>query len=728
MNNNIEPSYDDDQQEVDKKKTADQSVQPMKQLKAKVKSPLFARVTLSLALAIAVMSLVFYVTNRGNSQSGFYRIIEQRGDTFVGRHRLTPDAAKKINCYKLTYNNKKLKTIETFRVGKLHDSLPYSMVAKIVVEDIQNGKKHINKDINNKPATDLRGGHYYTLVKKEENVIVSTRYGLFGAITGGYLDIAQIEATLDKKGRLLKSLAYDGRLVQIKNKQNELYETRYRYDNDSNLIELAMYNLVNKPANDKYGVAIYRHKYDKYGIPLEISCHGTDGELKDSDLSGVAITRMKYDDLYNLIEIGTYGINEQLRNNKEGYAIIRFKYNEKRDCIKTSHYDADEKPVENKDGIAVYLSKYDEAGNTLEKSGYGVKGTLKEDASGVAIYKQLRDTKGDLIEVSFFGANNKLKENNDGIAIVRFKYDEKGNAIETSQYNVNDVLREDKSGVAVKEFKYDEAGNLVRYAQYDANRQLKGDVTGIAIREMKYDTNRNMIELRTYGADQQLKEDIAGVAVLYKKYDTNNNIVESKILNKFEQLISDAYGIAIRRYKYDENNSKIEESLYGLDDNLKEDKSGIAVYRYKYDGKGNIIESKLYGADYEPKNNKEGFSVYRAKYDDLGKAVEEKYYDVNDTPVEGPQNYIADRLKRNVASLLAENEKQACIANLKQIQGAIQVWAIDTGASSTAMPRISDIVGNYLKQWPECRGVPYKISFVGDTPRCPNGIPGHTIE
>jgi len=72
-------------------------------------------------------------------------------------------------------------------------------------------------------------------------------------------------------------------------------------------------------------------------------------------------------------------------------------------------------------------------------------------------------------------------------------------------------------------------------------------------------------------------------------------------------------------------------------------------------------------------------------------------------------------------------EKNACIANLKQIQGAIQVWAIDTGAASTATPTSANLVPNYIKVWPKCKGTAYGIPAVTAEPTCPGGISGHTL-
>ena len=72
-------------------------------------------------------------------------------------------------------------------------------------------------------------------------------------------------------------------------------------------------------------------------------------------------------------------------------------------------------------------------------------------------------------------------------------------------------------------------------------------------------------------------------------------------------------------------------------------------------------------------------------------------------------------------------QKNACIANLKQLQGAIQVWAIDTGAASDATFSTADIVGNYLKSWPKC-GATYEVpTSVDVAPVCPTNPDEHKL-
>ena len=74
-------------------------------------------------------------------------------------------------------------------------------------------------------------------------------------------------------------------------------------------------------------------------------------------------------------------------------------------------------------------------------------------------------------------------------------------------------------------------------------------------------------------------------------------------------------------------------------------------------------------------------------------------------------------------------QKNACIANLKQIQGAMQVWAIDTGAASTASVDIDNLAPNYLKSVPKEGTVNYNLTGldITETPLCPSGADGHTL-
>ena len=72
-------------------------------------------------------------------------------------------------------------------------------------------------------------------------------------------------------------------------------------------------------------------------------------------------------------------------------------------------------------------------------------------------------------------------------------------------------------------------------------------------------------------------------------------------------------------------------------------------------------------------------------------------------------------------------EKNACIANLKQIQGAVQVWAIDNAKSGSDTPANTGALADYIKSWPKCKGTAYTIPAVSADPTCPGTISGHTL-
>ena len=64
--------------------------------------------------------------------------------------------------------------------------------------------------------------------------------------------------------------------------------------------------------------------------------------------------------------------------------------------------------------------------------------------------------------------------------------------------------------------------------------------------------------------------------------------------------------------------------------------------------------------------------------------------------------------------------QNACIANLKQIQGAVQVWAIDNSQAADAQPTRAQLEPNYIKTWPSENGTAYAVPAVDEDPACPN--------
>ena len=70
-------------------------------------------------------------------------------------------------------------------------------------------------------------------------------------------------------------------------------------------------------------------------------------------------------------------------------------------------------------------------------------------------------------------------------------------------------------------------------------------------------------------------------------------------------------------------------------------------------------------------------------------------------------------------------ERNTCIVNQSHIYGSVQVWAIDTGQNAGVQPAQGDIVPNYLREWPTCRGTAYAVPAVNEEPACPNNDATH---
>lgn len=63
----------------------------------------------------------------------------------------------------------------------------------------------------------------------------------------------------------------------------------------------------------------------------------------------------------------------------------------------------------------------------------------------------------------------------------------------------------------------------------------------------------------------------------------------------------------------------------------------------------------------------------------------------------------------------------ACVANLKQIDGAMQVWAIDGGSGTPTLDQTAStgLIPTYLKRTPTCpAGGSYTITSVDAEPSC----------
>ena len=85
----------------------------------------------------------------------------------------------------------------------------------------------------------------------------------------------------------------------------------------------------------------------------------------------------------------------------------------------------------------------------------------------------------------------------------------------------------------------------------------------------------------------------------------------------------------------------------------------------------------------------------------------------------------------NFVKARTASQKSACIANLKQIDGAKATWALEMKKTNADSPADSDLFGNtqYIRTKPECSaGGTYGVEKVDTKSTCSlGGTQGHTL-
>ena len=84
----------------------------------------------------------------------------------------------------------------------------------------------------------------------------------------------------------------------------------------------------------------------------------------------------------------------------------------------------------------------------------------------------------------------------------------------------------------------------------------------------------------------------------------------------------------------------------------------------------------------------------------------------------------------NFVKARQSSQKNACIANLKQIDGAKATWALENKKNNTDTPPTTELYGstNYIRVEPECPGGgTYAINQVDTRPTCSKSADGHLL-
>ena len=82
----------------------------------------------------------------------------------------------------------------------------------------------------------------------------------------------------------------------------------------------------------------------------------------------------------------------------------------------------------------------------------------------------------------------------------------------------------------------------------------------------------------------------------------------------------------------------------------------------------------------------------------------------------------------NFVKARTASQKNACITNLKQLEGAKATWALENKKSNSDSPVDTDLFGSdkYIRDKPACPGGgTYSLEPVSDKPTCT--VTGHTL-
>ncbi len=84
----------------------------------------------------------------------------------------------------------------------------------------------------------------------------------------------------------------------------------------------------------------------------------------------------------------------------------------------------------------------------------------------------------------------------------------------------------------------------------------------------------------------------------------------------------------------------------------------------------------------------------------------------------------------NFVKARAASQKNACIANLKQIDGAKATWALEQKQGNTGVPTDTDLYGSdkYIRTAPTCPGGgTYTLNNVMTKPTCTGAATDHVL-
>ena len=319
--------------------------------------------------------------------------------------------------------------------------------------------------------------------------------------------VAIVEKRLDNKG-LLKSETYldvDGNFAKT---DDGVVEYRYRYDDQGNQTEAAIFDSIGKPKAFESDVAIIRWEYDKNGNRKKTTYFNSQNQLAFSTDS-ITYNVFKYNDKGGLLERSDYDINmnpaeidgifkthflfnragldsikyEYNANGKlkSGVAITRFFYNKFNKLIRTEYFDSLNKRTTNLEGISAINTIYDKRQYIIGYEYLDRQNRYTNNSSGISIQTWVLDELGHALSLSYFDKNLEPAIGPTGYHKIAYEWADMGELSKSTGFDGDLSLVEDEYGTAIYEYTLRPCGLFSEVRRYDRQGELSENNRGVAI-------------------------------------------------------------------------------------------------------------------------------------------------------------------------------------------------------------------------------------------------------
>lgn len=317
------------------------------------------------------------------------------------------------------------------------------------------------------------------------NLLSSRNYSLTGRLV--LVDgVAGYDYKYDDRGNTIenKPVGTDENLASGK------LIARYKYDENDNVTEFALFDRNNAPATNSLNYHKYTNLYNSRNQLTEIRYYNKAGKLTTYDEDNYAIQRNEYDDKGNRVKCYFYGTNEKPVCCDEGWASASYEYDFAGQVIRQLFFGIDGKPTDPKTMVPEGMCKYDKWGNIIYlAAGDGNGNLIINPNSGWSVLRTEYDLKGNVLSESYF--NEK-----DAPMLCREKYHKKtnrytsfGEVEETAYWGVDGspLLCSDNYHKEVYEYNSDQ--KIVRISYFDTKGKAVNCSSGYQSVKIEWDGN-----------------------------------------------------------------------------------------------------------------------------------------------------------------------------------------------------------------------------------------------